>query len=202
MNNSLYSYKQYSRQVMTVYNSLDKQIKKFVKVSKLKCIPKCGQCCETAKVEASVLEFLPLAFRLWQKKKAEYWLEKLSAMNDLEGTLKSVCVFYQAHPVIPGQGRCSVYPWRGLLCRLFNFSARYNKNRELELIICQLLRNSNPELINKIERMAAEGLSVPVMRDYSFQIYNIYPYLGDKQYPVNEAVKTALEIIGFILQTR
>lgn len=185
-------YKKYAHAVKKIYKKLNKHIKQYAKITNLKCYKQCGSCCENPKIETTVLEFLPLAIELWKKNKAEFWLNKLNQDNH-----NKRCILYQPDINIPDNGRCALYPFRALICRLFNFSGMVNKNQQIELIICEKIKNKNPELIEKINSIPTNKLPIPIMRDYSFQIYNINQDIGAQYYPINEALKRALEITGF-----
>jgi len=89
-------------------------------------------------VEASPSEMLPLAAELYRRGEAEVWLEKLENAED-------VCVFFAKDPNSDWKGRCSVYPWRPSLCRLFGFSSRKNKNGRPELVKCSRMEKGELE---------------------------------------------------------
>jgi len=45
--------------------------------------------------------------------------------------------------------------------------------------------------------MPIDKILIPIMRNYAFQIYNINPNISTEYYPINEALKRALELTGF-----
>src|SRR5689334_409370 len=106
------------RQVEAVFNKLDAEISKFQAWSTLRCEYGCGKCCFKPDIEASTLEFLPFALHLFRTHQAEEWLSKLKETN------ADVCLIL--HPHQSGAGLCSEYTHRGLICRLFGYSARTN----------------------------------------------------------------------------
>ena len=112
-----------------LYRKLDQDISRFRKKTGLRCEQGCGRCCEYPQVETTVFELIPLAINLWQHNQALAILEKAK-----KAQYQGQCIFYQADPLIKGKGRCSIYSWRPLGCRLFGFSARSDKNKKLELV--------------------------------------------------------------------
>ena len=61
------------RAVEKVFSSLQKEIESFQGESGLSCVANCGFCCTKADIEASALEFLPLAYALYKKGEAMNW---------------------------------------------------------------------------------------------------------------------------------
>ena len=117
--------------VETLYTELDGRIASFQGWSGLGCKFGCGKCCLKPDIEASPLEFLPFAVALHQEGLADEWLKKLDASS-------SICVIYNEGQ--GGAGLCSRYLHRGLICRLFGFSARLNKYGVRELVTCQVIK--------------------------------------------------------------
>src|SRR3989338_188376 len=104
--------------LLRLYSKLDKDIEQFSFTVGLKCASGCGRCCKNPHVETTVLELQPVAIELFRKNEADQWVNKA-----VEAAGQGRCVFYKPDPLIPSNGRCSVYPLRPLVCRLFGFSA-------------------------------------------------------------------------------
>src|SRR5690606_28194775 len=100
--------------VEEVMSSLDAAVQSFQIWSGLGCKTGCGKCCTKADIEATVLEFLPLAKYLYSTGEAETWLEKLS------GNSSEWCALLDQAALA---GMCTNYKYRGLICRLFGYSA-------------------------------------------------------------------------------
>src|SRR5215204_1577058 len=105
--------------VETVFNQLDTAIASFQSSTGMHCKFGCGKCCFKADIEATSLEFLPFALHLYKEGKAEEWYEKLVA-SDIQ-----IC--HILNPTQAGAGLCTEYKHRGLICRLFGYSARTTK---------------------------------------------------------------------------
>lgn len=173
-------------EVESVFEKLDKEIAEFRGWSGLYCPSGCGKCCFKADIEATVIEFLPFASHIYKSGKALPWLEELKK-ND-----SPVCRIL--NPQQAGQGLCSEYKHRGLICRLFGYSSRKNKYGKAELLTCEIIKNqeSYPAAAGTVESGTAK---VPVMHDYYLQLYAIDMDLARNFYPVNKALKMALETV-------
>ena len=55
------------RAVKREYLKLDREIANFTRQSGLHCIKGCGECCKKPDIEATPLEFLPLALKLFDE---------------------------------------------------------------------------------------------------------------------------------------
>ena len=183
--------------LLKLYKKLDDDIRRFQKETALCCERGCGRCCENPNVETTVLELLPLAISLWQNGQAAKWLKKANQAG-AEGR----CIFYAPDPQRDGKGRCSVYLWRPLICRLFGFSAKSNKNGMPMLVTCPTIKTQYAREYEKARKMIEGGAFVPKMGDYAFEAAQIDPPLGQEQLPINRAVKVALEKAGLFSRLR
>lgn len=173
--------------VEQVFEKLDSDIASFQSWSGLHCQWGCGKCCFKPDIEATILEFLPFAHYLYQQDQALIWFEKLKDSNG------SLCLIL--NPTQEGAGLCSQYKHRGLICRLFGYSARTNKYAEKELVTCQIIKTEQSgkyvQATQKIER----GDAVPVMSHYYMQLHAIDFELAREFFPINEAMRRAIEVI-------
>jgi Fe-S-cluster containining protein len=176
------------RAVEEVFEKLDREIASFQSWSGLHCAWGCGKCCYKADIEATILEFLPFAHYLYQQDLAYSWFEKLQD-ND-----SSLCLIL--NPTQAGAGLCSEYKHRGLICRLFGYSARTNKYGKRELVTCQIIKTEQAvnyqQAAQKIEDTEGE---LPVMSHYYMQLHAIDFELARDFFPINEAMKRAIEVI-------
>ncbi|HNT50999.1 MAG TPA: YkgJ family cysteine cluster protein [Cyclobacteriaceae bacterium] len=172
--------------VTNVFEQLDAHIATFQSQTTLHCKFGCGKCCFKPDIEASVLEFLPFAFFLYQNKQAEQWLEQLESKTD------SVCLIL--NPTQAGAGLCSAYMHRGLICRLFGYSARTNKYGKKELVTCQIIKTEQAQAYQSTTQKIEE-LNVPVMNQVYMQLHAIDFELAQKFYPINQAIQHAIETV-------
>lgn len=175
------------QEVEAVFLHLDQEIGKFQGWSKLGCKTGCGKCCNKPDIEATVLEFLPFAHYLYLHDQAFEWLSRIP---EDPGT---VCLLFEATPT--GSGSCAQYIFRGLICRLFGFSARTDKYAQRELVTCQVIKTEQPiEFTETVKHIHVEG-SVPVINHYYMRMHAIDRELARDFYPINEAIRRAIETV-------
>lgn len=176
------------RSVENIFRDLEQKIETFKLATQLHCVAGCGFCCKKPDVEATVLEFLPLAYHYFLLDQAE---EKLNMLKENPGF---IChLFHEGS--LPDAGFCTLYPYRGLICRLFGFSARKNKYGEPEFSTCRKIKEGIPEKYIDAYLGVKEGLKIPVMRDYYQKLLMIDFELARNTYPVNVAIQKAIEVV-------
>jgi hypothetical protein len=153
----------------------------------LGCDYGCGKCCFKPDIEATPLEFLPFALHLFKTHQAEEWL------NRLNETYTDVCLIL--HPHQPGAGLCSEYIHRGLICRLFGYSARTNKYGTKELVTCQIIKTGQAEKFIDAQKKIEQGMEVPVMNEFYMQLASIDFDMARTFYPINQAIQKAIEVV-------
>lgn len=176
--------------VSAVFKALDQAISEFQGVSGMDCFFGCGQCCTKPDIEASILEFLPLAIQHYEEDNAEQMYDLLSAGND-----DPICVNFKSHANQEDRGRCTEYTNRGLICRLFGYSARVDKYGQNELVTCVRIKEESPEAYQKGAVHVKEGGTVPVMSNYYRQLQAIDFELANQRLPINEAMLEALKTV-------
>lgn len=172
--------------VYEVFKKLDGQITTFQSNTTLHCKWGCGKCCFKPDIEATILEFLPFAFDLYKKKQAEDW------WNNLRDNPDPICAILNTNQ--SGAGLCSVYEYRGLICRLFGYSARTNKYSKLELITCRIIKSEQEQAYTHASTKLDE-LDIPVMSNYYRQLHAIDADLTASFYPINIAIRKAIETV-------
>lgn len=156
--------------------------------SKLTCKIGCGKCCKKADIEATVLEFLPFAYHVYMLRQSEEWLARLKEHE------QSVCLFFSPEAAAD-LGSCSQYKHRGLICRLFGFSARTNKYATREFVSCQTIKTEQSESYLSTAEKVRSGEPVPVMNQYYMRLLAIDPDLARHFYPINKAIRLAIEVV-------
>jgi len=174
--------------VLKFYSKVDKKLSKFKNQTGISCLPDCGQCCKKTDLETTVLEFLPAAQYLFHNNRADEILEKCNQVQD-----DGICIFYSGINSLERGGFCSVYEHRGLICRLFGFSACLNKVGDPVLSTCKPIKK---EFVNELSLAAnyiIKGNDLPVVSQYYSQLYSIDYNLSTIFYPVNKAIRLAIE---------
>ncbi len=186
--------------VKAVFDVLDAEIALFQENTKLGCKSGCGECCKKPTIEATILEFLPLAFHLHKENLVDVFLDKIKNKNILDNTNNEVmndgiCVLFA--PFLPNgkTGYCTIYEHRGLICRLFGFSATTDKNGQKLLATCRIIKENYKEDYEKAVESIKNGAFIPLIRDFYYKMYAIDLNLGEGRLPINEAIKRALELV-------
>ena len=172
--------------VEKLFDQLEKESLQFSRVSGIHCVSGCGKCCTYPDVSASPLEFLPWAFHLFLNGKAVEMHTALGENRDI------TCRLFTPLSLL-GDGHCSNYKYRGLICRLFGFAANRDKYGQLRLATCKIIKEQQANSYRNVSEAIARGLYVPVFTDYYMQLNQIDFQLGNKLLPINKALKMALE---------
>ncbi len=178
---------QVTDQVSGLFDELDGRISRFQTATTLHCGFGCGKCCFKPDIEATILEFLPFALHLYRRGQATEWLERLQSGEN------PTCLLL--NPTSQAAGLCTEYKHRGLICRLFGYSARTNKHGVKELVTCAIIKTEQAAAFAEAERKLASGLDVPVMSAYYMQLTAIDPDLSRDFYPINVAIRKAIETV-------
>jgi Fe-S-cluster containining protein len=178
-----------SQAVRNLFEELDETSKQFHAESGMACISGCGFCCANPEVPASPLEFLPLAFDLYDKGIAEEIANQLSLQDQLGN-----CIVYRSQKEDSTKGYCGNYSNRGLICRLFGASARKTKYGQKDLITCKILKTEKKEAYERTVARINADLEIPLATAYYTQLADVDESLA-RQYPINQAILMALELV-------
>jgi Fe-S-cluster containining protein len=149
-------------------------------------------CCRKTDIEASPLEFLPLAAWLYESGKVDGFL---AAMDD---TKHPWCACFDPEASVYQEWGCQYYEHRGLICRLFGFGFRLNRDSLPVLVTCRIMKQSQPSAVRKAAEMAASSPNeMPVFSHYFMRLLAIDPDLAVPQMPINQAIRVAIEKLYF-----
>jgi Fe-S-cluster containining protein len=178
------------RKVERVFKQLDRETEKFTKQSGLKCLTNCNLCCLKKGLEANVLEFLPFAYHLVMNNQHE-------AVLDLLDTEPEFCINL-AKSQIPGlTAGCGAYENRGLICRLFGFSAIRDKNSRLAVYTCSHIKNEFSVEYKRASERINSGMHIPVVTDFYSKLYYIDTQLASDYNPINVSIRKAIERVAY-----
>lgn len=178
--------REFTFKVKKVYDEMAETFSSYQSQTGLKCLPNCGRCCLNPDVEASILEMLPFALKIYDENKMDEWLLKT------ENTTQNYCLLF-----VPtggeGEGRCGSYNERPGVCRMFGVAGTFNKHHEVTLSICKYIKENQPELteINS---------TTPLIPEWSSKLSTLDPDLTQKKVPINQAIHKALEHVAFYAQ--
>lgn len=178
-----------SEAVKVVFQELEAESRQFHAEAGMGCISGCGFCCANPEVPASPLEFLPLAFDLYQKGIAEEVANQLSLADQLGN-----CIVYRSQKEDVTKGFCGNYSNRGLICRLFGASARKTKYGQKDLITCKILKEQKSEAFLAATTRINSDMEIPMATAYYTRLKDVDESLTN-QYPVNQAILMALELV-------
>lgn len=180
--------------IEAIFQELEEEAKQFHKEAGMGCISGCGFCCSNPEVPATPLEFLPLAFDLYEKGLTDEIAALLSAqLSDRE--VSGICVVYRSLSEDSSKGFCGNYSKRGLICRLFGASARKNNKTGLkELITCKILKSEKKDQFQSCTERINHDMEIPIAPAYYTRIKDVDEALT-QQYPVNKAILLALELV-------
>lgn len=175
--------------VQKILNNADEHANKFALKNNIFCELGCGKCCEDINVEATILEFMPAAYYLFKQNRITDLYNKIETLEQ-----KSICIFYAL--MNNKFGSCDIYNYRGLICRLFGYSTHINKNGNLNLVTCNLIKS-----LPTYQKITTKELQkAPKITNYYSKLSSIDFKLGIEQYPINSAIKKAMEIVMFYFQ--
>ena len=179
--------------VEEVFAELDNHIAQTTSITGMKCAHLCNACCRTTNIEASPIEFIPLAASLYETGRIDEFLILLNKSDET-----GHCPLFLPEAWKEGKGGCWHYDKRGLVCRLFGFGYRLDREGVAELVTCKVLKNSTPEVVSKARQLGLDAPgTIPLFRDYSMQLFSIDPDLAIRQLPINKAIRVAIEKLYF-----
>jgi uncharacterized protein len=184
-----------SAQVQAVYAELDALVARYAAVAGLRCPPGCSVCCQSEKVEATVLELLPLAFTLFRTGQAELLYRRLA-----RGGGGEQCLLFR--PDLAGEGGwgCSQYPFRTVVCRLFGFAGNRDRTGVPRLAACRVMREAGIAIPSEGGFAAEVAPLLPLFAEAGLRITALHPGLGTSRRPINQALREALEKAGMALE--
>ena len=184
------------RQVERIFREMDSEFARLKNVTGVTCPEGCMLCCLKPNLEASVLEFLPLAWHLVTTGQHHEVIE------NIESGL-SVCVALNTirpDDMMPG---CRFYKHRGAICRLFGSAAiRDSKTRKLSLYSCKTLKENYASSWAEISERLNLQKKLPVVSDFYFRLVAVDPQLSAEYHPINESIYLAIEKVALIVQHR
>jgi len=182
--------KEFSYNLQKLYQEMSDSFSSYQSSTGWSCLPSCGKCCLNPEVDASILEMIPMAYSIYLEGKVDEWLEKLQT------TKQEYCIVYE-QGLKEGEGKCGRYKDRPSLCRMFGVSGHYNKQHEISLSVCKLIK----EKYHLFDKELKESLQeTPMMADWSMKLASINPQLIQDKMPINKALLGALEKVAFTLQ--
>lgn len=141
--------------------SLDKILDKYFEDQKeyICCKKGCSHCCEKGSYPYSKTEFeyLLIGFFKLDSKEQQETIKRIKALKkEHESTENKREIMYRC-PFLNESGICTVYDYRGLICRTFGL-LKPDKNNEIIMPFCQSLGLNYSKIYNKAEKRLDETL--------------------------------------------
>ena len=176
-----------------LFSQLEKDVATFQQATGLGCRTGCGLCCKKPDIHATILEFLPLAYHLYKTGESEKWQVYLE-----ENPEQSVCHVLTPFLSKDAGGFCSQYDYRGLICRVFGFSASLDNRGKAQLITCKIIKEDLPNAVAKANEHISNKRTTPIISNYYHQLRGIDPDLGSQLLPINTAIKESIKtVLGY-----
>jgi len=177
-----------NRRVFRIYQDIENQTRRIRRETGMTCPDRCGRCCWSRNIEATVIEMVPVVNHILRSGMLP------GVLDALDGTDPGgLCVFFRPDMAHRDHGFCSEYRYRPLVCRLFGFSARRGKDDRITPQVCRTMKTHNPVSFQRFEAMCTDGRVVP-MRAWFQQIASLEPSRGYRLMPVNQALKECIDL--------
>lgn len=157
----------------------------------LPCLEGCGKCCLNPEVDASTLEMIPIALKIYDDGQLEEWMKRV------EEPSQDHCLFYVQES--EWKGRCGIYNERPALCRMFGVAGYLTKEREITLSICKYISEKYPERVPAAKGRATLE-NTPVFANWTSVIASFGSPDLNLRFPINLALKKALHKIALLSQ--
>ncbi len=171
--------REFAFNLQKTYEEMSETFSSYQTATKLTCLANCGQCCTNPEIEASPLEMIPFALKIYDEGKLDEWITKL------ENTNQSMCILLES-------GKCLSYKERPSLCRMFGAAGTYNKHKQVTLSICKLIKEEYPQNLTP-------NISPPIMSVWMARLSALHPELLQKT-KINQAILNALQKIALYAQ--
>lgn len=177
--------------LQNIFDEMGEAFSTFQKETGLNCLSGCGQCCRFPDIESTTLESLPFALNAYREGKLDEWITRLERA---EGS----CILWEGNPET-GAGKCTQYNFRPGVCRAFGVSGYFDKNHEISLSVCKLIKTEMPLLMEEALKNRSQE-NTPMISQWYTKIQSLgSPELLERR-PINEALLSALQLVGFCAQ--
>jgi Fe-S-cluster containining protein len=172
--------REFAFNLQKLYEEMSDTFSAYQSGTGLNCIAGCGRCCLNPEIEASILEMIPFALKIYDQGQLDEWLLKLEEREN------PLCILLV-------NDRCSSYQERPSVCRMFGAAGTFNKHNEVTHSICKYIKELNANI-------PEANASTPLIPQWSSKLSVLDPDLIGNKLPINLAMKGALEKIAFYTQ--
>jgi hypothetical protein len=178
-----------NRRRLALYTEADAAADDFGSATGLRCPPGCGTCCFHSTPEVTVADARPMAEAAMARGEGAQLLARARAVGD------GVCVLFAGDE---GGGRCTSYPERPMLCRMYGFAAMRRGAPGLPdsaagyYMPCLVHARRDPDAVG-VAVAAADRGAIPHFPDWQAQVDALSRGGAGPRMPMNEAIARALE---------
>ena len=177
--------------LQNIFDEMGETFAAFQKETGLNCVSGCGQCCRFPEIESTIMESLPFALNAYREGKLDDWIARL---ENAQGS----CLLWEGNPET-GAGKCTQYKFRPSVCRVFGASGYFDKNHEISLSVCKYIKSESPMVFEKAFKERSQQ-NTPMISQWYSKIQSLgTPELMERK-PINEALLSALQLVGFYAQ--
>jgi Fe-S-cluster containining protein len=176
------------RSLLDLYLLIEKETTGFQEIYKVSCPPGCGTCCEHFIPELTELEASLIGAYLLFVKQDPSVVARLDAFDASSGT----CPLYNPEPPY----HCTVYPVRGMICRLFGACPSEDKFGSPIFRKCKYNNDVESPLVLDAKDFGTDTQTVPTMRKLSVQFSTLEPLAATL--PIADALLRSLSRLQFI----
>ncbi|HYQ56978.1 MAG TPA: YkgJ family cysteine cluster protein [Draconibacterium sp.] len=178
------------RAVEKLFGKLEKNVQKLKNNTGIHCIENCVHCCTTPRIQATSLEFYPLAYHLYKTGKAEAIIHTIEQINN-----PAICPVLNHLSLDGRRSGCENYEHRGLICRLFAYNHATDKYDRRRLSACKPIRLVQAQELERANEILRKKVLGPKASAYYSRLQFIDFNEAQRLYPIGQAIKTALESI-------
>ncbi len=181
------------RQIEKVYQRMERELSRFGQTTRVGCPSGCITCCLKPDLEASVLEFLPLAWHLVTTGQHDGVIARIEEYP-------KVCASLNTLRTVTEQPGCRFYAHRGAICRLFGSAALRNlKTRRNTLYSCKIQKELYADRWEEMVAQINSLKGVPLVTDYYMELQTIDPQLANDYNPINISIRKAINKVELYL---
>jgi Fe-S-cluster containining protein len=173
--------REFSHNLQNLYQEMSESFSSLQKELNLPCLPGCGKCCLNPEIEATPLEMIPMALKIFDEGRSE---EVYELLNQTE----------QQYCIIFSENKCGSYQERPSVCRMFGVAGYYDKQHQITLSICKIIKEEFSTQTQQV--LSHPPGNAPVLSDWTARLTSLDPLLTQDRKPINQALKSALEKVS------
>lgn len=173
-----------SDNLLKTYEEISHTFSTYQNNSGLSCPAGCGKCCLNPEIDATAVELIPFALKIYDQGLMDEWITRMD-----ENT-QNYCVLFTGDE--SGRGNCGQYDVRPGICRMFGVAGFRAKDGGKQLSVCRALKESFPEVARELR----PSQDTPMMGEWYTRLTNLSGPNLQERLPINQAIKEALQLVS------